>query len=82
VGGGARRKSRWVWQAVGVLCLPVTLIYSGLYFTRIRPRPLAAERSLWPLSHDEAVLAEHNPDSRTTSPVAAAGSPTVKHSQA
>lgn len=40
------RKSRWVWQAVGVIALPVALIYSGVYFLRIRPRLSAAERAL------------------------------------
>lgn len=39
-------KSRWVWQAVGVFALPVALVYSGVYFLRIRPRLTAAERAL------------------------------------
>lgn len=40
------RRSRWVWQAFGVLFLPGMLAYSGTYFARVRPRLVAAARDL------------------------------------
>lgn len=38
---GARR-ILWVWQAVGVLATPLSLVYSGFYFLQIRPRLVTA----------------------------------------
>jgi hypothetical protein len=40
------RKQFWVWQIFGAVFLPVALIYSGLYFGRIRPRLVSAQRDL------------------------------------
>lgn len=40
------RRSRWVWQAVGVLFAPGALVYSGLYLIRVRPRLIAAAHQL------------------------------------
>jgi hypothetical protein len=39
------RRANWVWQALGILVLPVGLLYSGAYFLRVRPRLTATERS-------------------------------------
>jgi hypothetical protein len=39
---GARR-SRWAWQAIGAFAMPLALVYSGIYFLRIRPRLVAAD---------------------------------------
>jgi hypothetical protein len=41
-----RRRSIWAWQVLGVVCLPVVLVYSGTYFFRVRPRLLAAQLRL------------------------------------
>jgi hypothetical protein len=40
------RRSTWAWQALGVVCVPVALVYSGAYFLRVRPRLVAAQVSL------------------------------------
>lgn len=36
------RRSRWIWQAFGVFFFPAALVYSGMYYFRIRPRVVAA----------------------------------------
>ena len=36
------RRAVWVWQAAGVLFAPLALVYSGLYFVRVRPRLVRA----------------------------------------
>lgn len=36
------QRNQWIWQAFGAFFLPAALIYSGLYFVRIRPRLIAA----------------------------------------
>ena len=38
-----RRRWIWAWQALGVVCLPLIVIYSGIYFFRVRPRLRAAQ---------------------------------------
>jgi hypothetical protein len=40
------RRNRWVWQAFGALCAPVALVYSGIYYIRVRPRVMRAARDL------------------------------------
>jgi hypothetical protein len=40
------RRNRWVWQAFGAFLMPAVLVYSGLYFVRVRPRLVAAAREI------------------------------------
>jgi hypothetical protein len=53
-----RRRSIWAWQVLGVVCLPVVLVFSGIYFFRVRPRLRAAqlrlEISRWSSAEHEA----------------------------
>lgn len=52
------RRNRWVWQAFALFFLPAVLVYSGLYFVRVRPRLVAAGREL---AVESAVAAVHPP---------------------
>ena len=40
------RRNSWVWQALGVFCVPVGIVYSGLYFFRVRRRLRRVTREL------------------------------------
>jgi hypothetical protein len=40
------RRSRWAWQGLTFFVLPVMLVYSGVYWFRVRPRLVAAERRI------------------------------------
>jgi hypothetical protein len=40
------RRVQWVWQALGVLFFPAGLVYSGVYFIRVRRRVAAAQATL------------------------------------
>jgi hypothetical protein len=60
---GFRRRS-WIWQAVAVFCVPAAVVYSGMYYFRVRPRLMAASREmaqrralLTAVSWDRAALA-------------------------
>lgn len=39
------QRTSWIWQAALVLFVPGALVYSGIYFLRVRPRLVAAERT-------------------------------------
>jgi len=54
-------RTRWAWQAVGVVFAPLTLFYSGLYFLRIRPRLVRAQRDLLPQWSQDAAVAWDGP---------------------
>jgi hypothetical protein len=36
-------RNRWVWQAAGIVCMPVAIAYTGAYFLRVRPRLLRVQ---------------------------------------
>ena len=39
-------RTSWIWQAALVVCVPGALVYSGIYFFRVRPRLLAVQRAI------------------------------------
>ena len=68
------RRVHWAWQVAGVLALPAGLVYSGIYFARVRPRLSAAQATFAQLDpeyaswmdrrrwYDRLVWARRSPD--------------------